>query len=85
MGVSIYDDNEIVEILKKHKAQSHEAKQDKAEQITGEIYDLLDKKQATQAYSTYYFNKPLLNEYTYPDALISMKKLLVKAYTKEIK
>jgi hypothetical protein len=84
-GASNYGDNELIEMMKKHKSQMPEGKQDKAVQITGEIYDLLDKNQAGQAYYKYYFNKSLLDEFTYPEALLSMRKTLVKAYSKEMK
>jgi predicted Zn-dependent protease len=70
--------------MRRHKEQSPEAKQVKAEQLIGEIYERIERKQLTEAYRIYYLNKPLLSQFAYPEAYVSMRKTLVKAYSKEM-
>ncbi|MCL1946938.1 MAG: hypothetical protein FWF51_07310 [Chitinivibrionia bacterium] len=83
-GASNYDDFELNEVMRRHKEQSPEAKQVKAEQLIGEIYERIERKQLTEAYRIYYLNKPLLSQFAYPEAYVSMRKALVKAYSKEM-
>lgn len=83
-GINNYEDSELAEVNKRHISEKPESKLEKAVQITGEIYDLLDKKQVVEAYSLFYFDRYLLEQHNYPEAMVSLRKELTKAYSKEI-
>ena len=85
VGASIYDDYELSEVLKKQYSENANAKQEKAQKITGEIYDLLDRKQVSQAYALFYFDRYILEQYSsYPESVVTLRKELAKAYSKEM-
>jgi len=83
-GANDREDGELIAMRKKHEAEKPEAKQMRAGEIIGEIYDLVERKQVSAAYSLYYFNRPLLTEHAYPEALTAVKRMLVRAYAREM-
>ena len=84
IGADNGKDDELVAMMKKHREENFpEAKIERAAKIASEINELINGKNAVQAYSMYYFNKSLLDEFGNFDAVSKMKRTLVRAYIKE--
>lgn len=84
LGASNHDDPQIIDAMRRHNAARAAAREAQAGQIMGEILDLLERRRTAEAFTMYYFNMPLLTEFAYPQALISMRRTLVQAYTRDM-
>jgi len=83
-GADNASDGELIAMMKKHREENFpEAKKEKADKIIDEINDFVKNKNAFSAYSMFYFNKSLLDQYVYPETLNKAKRALTKAYIKE--
>jgi len=84
VGADNGSDGELIAMMKKHKEENYpEAKKEKADKIIDEINGYVKNQNAYSAYSMFYFNKSLLDQYVYPETLNKTKRAVTKAYIKE--
>jgi len=84
IGADNGSDGELSAMMRKHREENYpEAKKEKADKIIEEINDFVKNKNAASAYSMFYFNKSLLDQYVDPEKLNKAKRALTKAYIKE--
>jgi hypothetical protein len=82
-GASNHADGELVAMMRKHRENTPEGRRERAEQIKKEINETVSRNNATQAYSLYYFNKSLLDEFSTAEASASVKRAIVRSYIRE--
>jgi hypothetical protein len=82
-GVPDYKDSEIALLLQKIDAESPEKMQDSAMLVTEKIYNALEARDVDEAYSQYFFNREVLEKYSYDRSYKTLKKTVVKSYTRK--
>ena len=83
-GANDHTDGELAAVRERHRANSREARQDSAANIIREIYDLISANQVVAAYSRYFFNEWFLEENAFPEALVSLRREVVRTYAREM-
>jgi hypothetical protein len=78
------DDPEIAAVQRRMEETSSRAQQQRVRQIMGDILELLERQRSGEAFAIFYFNTQLLTEFADPQALVSMRRSLVQAYTRDM-
>ena len=83
-GANNENDSEVIVSRRRIEETGRNAQQQRAQRIMGEILDLLEGNRTAQAYSVYFFNRTLLEEHSYREALVSMRRSLVQSYARNV-
>lgn len=83
LGRNTYGDRQIAAISKRQAEFSPEKMQEKAINITTQIYTALDSKNIEGAAGLFYRNESLLEKNSYKDAFHTLKRTIVREYSRK--